>query len=70
MSNGSFSAQYEQQQSKVLAEESTLPSNEFIKVTSPAVPEVTIWEKGMSHTSQDGIVFSISCGNRLITKCV
>ncbi|XP_026561321.1 jouberin isoform X1 [Pseudonaja textilis] len=32
--------QYEQQQSKVLAEESTLPSNEFIKVTSPAVPEI------------------------------
>ncbi|KAK9411604.1 jouberin [Crotalus adamanteus] len=32
--------QYEQQQSKVLAEESTLQSNEFVKVTSPAVPEM------------------------------
>ncbi|XP_070589669.1 jouberin isoform X2 [Erythrolamprus reginae] len=32
--------QPEQQQPKVLAEESTLPSNEFIKVTSPAVPEM------------------------------
>ncbi|KAM6467130.1 jouberin isoform 4-T5 [Liasis olivaceus] len=41
--------QYEQQQSKGLAEESTLLSSEFVKVTSPAVPENYMWANKEGH---------------------
>ncbi|XP_034274751.1 jouberin [Pantherophis guttatus] len=60
--------QYEQQQSKVLAEESTLPSNEFIKVTSPAVPEMLADtsklgdQRFISVNDTDYLAEQITCG--------
>ncbi|KAG8123816.1 hypothetical protein E2320_019123, partial [Naja naja] len=60
--------QYEQQQSKVLAEESTLPSNEFIKVSSPAVPEMLEDtsklgdQRFISVNDTDYLIEQITCG--------
>ncbi|XP_013927708.1 PREDICTED: jouberin [Thamnophis sirtalis] len=60
--------QYEQQQSKVLAEESTLPSNEFIKVISPAVPEMLADtsklgdQRFVSVNDTDYLAEQITCG--------
>ncbi|XP_025021966.1 jouberin-like isoform X2 [Python bivittatus] len=60
--------QYEQQQSKGLAEESTLPSSEFVKVTSPAVPEMLADisklgdQRFISLNDTDYLAAQITCG--------
>ncbi|KAM6467129.1 jouberin isoform 3-T4 [Liasis olivaceus] len=60
--------QYEQQQSKGLAEESTLLSSEFVKVTSPAVPEMLADisklgdQRFISVNDTDYLAAQITCG--------
>ncbi|XP_063165762.1 jouberin [Candoia aspera] len=60
--------QYEQQQSKGLTEESTLPSSEFVKVTSPAVPEILADisklgdQRFISVNDTDYLAAQITCG--------